>query len=413
MSQNLATANDAAGYTRARKTAVVGTLFIAWLIGYADRIAMSTSIIPIQKEFSLGAESVGYVLSAFYLSYAIMQIGGGWLSDRFGSRTVLVFCVASWSLFTGLTGMAWSLASLIAIRLLFGIGEGGFAPASSVTIAEAFPKSERARAKTFVMSGVMIGTAAGSGFIAAMIHGYGWRAAYHVLGLVGIVVAAALWLVIKKPGGPKSAGRAVPRASGAKLLQLVRTPAVWKIVLIWFFGNITALGLQSWMPSYLAKTHKIDILHIGLASAVPYLISFAGFNGVGWLLDKVGQGREALFMAGGALVSAIALALMLSTQSLGLLLAYWTLGMVAYNFVYATVFAIPLKYVPPDMVGSATGIVNFGGQMAGVVAPSTMGLLIAHYDGSFVPAFVFLLCSGLVAAGIAASWRLDRSLSGG
>jgi nitrate/nitrite transporter NarK len=104
---------------------------------------------------------------------------------------------------------------------------------------------------------------------------------------------------------------------------------------------------------------------------------------------------------------------MLWTQSLRLRLACWTLGMVAYDFVHATVFAMPLKYVPPDMVGSATGIASFGGQMAGVVAPSTMGLLIAHCDGSFVPAFVFLLCSGIVATGIAASWRLDKSLSAG
>ena len=106
--------------TRAQKMICLSALFLAWAVGYADRIVMSTAIIPISKEFALDAQQAGMVLSAFYVSSALMQLMGGWLSDRYGSRIVVVMCVVAWSLFTGLTSMAWSFASLLLIRFLFG-----------------------------------------------------------------------------------------------------------------------------------------------------------------------------------------------------------------------------------------------------------------------------------------------------
>jgi len=137
------------GFSRWQKIACLSGLFLAWAVGYADRILMSVAVIPIAHEFSLDAGQAGMLLSAFYVSYAVMQLAGGWLSDRYGSRIVVVFCIVAWSVFTSATSFAWSFASLLAIRFMFGLGEGSFPPASSVTVAEVFPKLERARAKSF------------------------------------------------------------------------------------------------------------------------------------------------------------------------------------------------------------------------------------------------------------------------
>ena len=147
--------NLSTSYSRSRKTFVLVMLFLSWILANADRIAMSISIVPITQEFALDARSAGLLLSAFYLSYSLMQLAAGWLGDRFGSRLVLVFSVACWSVFTGLTGLAATFTALFVIRVLFGIGEGGFVPASTVTIAEAFPRAERARAKSLVIGGMM------------------------------------------------------------------------------------------------------------------------------------------------------------------------------------------------------------------------------------------------------------------
>jgi len=159
------------------------------------------------------------------------------------------------------------------------------------------------------------------------------------------------------------------------------------------------------MPSYLIKTWGVDLKQVGLATMLPNLIAFAGTNVVGLLLDKHGKGRERLFMVLGAFFSAVFLALMMTTASIYLLLVYWTLLLLAFNFVYATVFAAPLRHFPEHLIGSATGLMNFGGQIGGSVAPVAMGALIAATGGSYLAAFCLLLVSAVMSAVIATGWR--------
>ncbi len=390
----------ASRYGRSQKIFVLVTLLFSWILANADRMAMSVSIIPITREFSLDAQSAGMVLGSFYISYALMQLAAGWLADRFGSRRVLVFCVACWSVFTSMTGVAGSLFGLIVIRLLFGLGEGGFAPASTVTIAEAFPKPERARAKSLIIGASFLGSAVGTGAIAGLIHVYGWRFAYHAFGLVGVVVAVVLWFAVKE-----SPARTRQARSKGLFRTLFGTRVMQKTMLIFFFSNIVYVGLISWMPTFLVKTRDIDIVHVGAASAIPYLVAFAALNGVGWLLDKVGAGRDRLFMSIGAAMVIVFLGLMAVATSLPWLLAFWTLSLVGYTAVYGTVFAIPLKHLPDESVGTASGIINFGGQVAAGIAPVVIGMLVTAGKGSFNLAFGFLLAAGVGALVIALRWK--------
>jgi len=396
-------------YTRMQKAVCLAALFLAWAIGYSDRIVMSTAIIPISREFALDAGHAGLLLGVFYLSYAVMQLLGGWLSDRYGSRIVVVMCVVLWSLFTGLTGLAWSFGSLLVIRFMFGVGEGFFSPASSVTVAETFPKPERARAKSFLISTVFLGNAAGSAGVALAVVYLGWRSAFHILSALGLTVAAMLWLALRR-GMAGQRGRMAARPKN-QLRELIRRPDALKLTLIWFGTSIVYIGMISWMPSYLLKTYRIDLLHVGIASTIPYLIAFLGTNVVGWLLDHHGKGREKRFMMAGALGSAAFLALMISTTSITLLVVYWTLCLLSFNFVYATVFSIPLKYFPEHLIGTATGLMNFGGQIAGSLAPSVMGALIVEFHGSYLVALSFLVSSALLAFVVAITWRAQPHLT--
>jgi len=392
-------------YSSTRKAFLLVMLLLSWILANADRMAMSISIVPITKDFSLDASSAGLLLSSFYVSYALMQLAAGWLGDRFGSRIVLVFSVACWSIFTGLTGVAASFAALLVIRILFGIGEGGFVPASTVTVAEAFPRSERARAKSLVIGASFLGSAIGSSAIAALIHTHGWRYAYHVFGLIGMVVAVVLWLAIKRvPRREKLAGQSTFR-------ELFRSPMLRKTMVIFFFSNIVYVALISWMPSFLIKTRHIDILHAGLASAMPYLVAFVCLNIVGWMLDKIGHGRERLFMTCGACAVILFLALMALADSLPSLLILWTLCLVGYTVVYGTVFAIPLKHMPDSSVGSAAGIINFGGQLAAAIAPVMVGMLVDLTPGSYLWAYSALLMAAMGAVLVSFTWRTELALA--
>lgn len=379
-------------------------LFIAWMVGYADRVAISTAIIPIGQEFSLSPVQVGYALTAFYVSYAIVQPFGGWLADRFGSRIVLFACVFSWSVFTSLTGFAWSFLSLLLIRFFFGLGEGSFSPASTVAIAENFPKSERARAKSLILSTVFLGSAVGSGFIAAGVTHMGWRWPFHILGIIGIVIACVLWVCVRPQPRKSAAELAHSRQGQGGWWTILKRPDVIKVTVIWMGASVIFVGLQSWMPSYLAKERGIDILHIGIASIIPYVVGFLGTNAVGWLLDKVGAGREKECMMAGAVLCAVFLALLINVTSLTAIVVLWSLSLLAFNLIFATVFTVPLKYFPEGIIGSVTGVMQMGGQLAGAMAPAVMGLLISS-TGSYLTAFWFPVAAVVVSFLVALSWR--------
>lgn len=385
--------------SRTRQVAVLVALFAAWSIAYADRIVMGMAIIPIAKEFSFNDQTKGYVLGAFYVTYASMQLGGGWLADRYGSRKVLVGCLLLWSAFTALTGMAKSLASLISFRLLFGVGEGSFAPASASAIVETFARGARGRVQSLMCSTVFVGSAVGSVLIGWLIERFGWRMTFAQLGALGLVAAAVLFFAL--PPRRHERRTAVGDMPASAWRSAMRSPLLWRVAAIWFGACILSLGLQAWMPSYLLHTRGIDVLHIGMLSAIPFLVSFVGTIVVGQIIDRAGRHLLKPLLAGGVLLSAVFLALMVTTSSLPALIVYWTLCMLSFDMVYTTVFSIPLKHFPPEIAGRTTGLINFGGQLAGAIAPVVMGRLIGMSHGSYMSAFYFLIAAGAMAFAVA------------
>lgn len=174
-------------------------LFLGWTLGNIDRYIMNYAVLSITEDLKLSASSTGLLLSSFFAGYAIMQLPGGWLADRFGARKVLIASVILWSIFTGLTGAAWSLVSMVVIRFLFGIGEGGFQPSSSKIISQVFPEEKRASAMSIMLSS--------SGIVAliipilsvALLTTIGWRTTFVVMGLIGAIIAVLYWFYIKIP----------------------------------------------------------------------------------------------------------------------------------------------------------------------------------------------------------------------
>lgn len=130
-----------------RSNLILGVLFFGWMVSYIDRTAISLALINIGNDLSLTATELGFVLSAFFFGYAVMQIPGGWLTDKYGAIKLLIGAVIFWSVFTAFTGLAWSLTSLLLIRFLFGIGEGGYPAASTKAISIYFQKEQRTKAQ--------------------------------------------------------------------------------------------------------------------------------------------------------------------------------------------------------------------------------------------------------------------------
>lgn len=382
---NPAIANDKNKYL------ILGLLCIGWIINYFDKVAINVAVIPISQELGLSETQVGLVLSSFFLSYAIMQPIGGSLADKFGSRKVIIASVILWSLFTILTGTAWSFLSLIIFRFLFGIGEGSYPSASSVAVAESFPQHERARAKSILTSATTIGAVLATLVAATLSKHFGWQSMFVILGFVGFLLA----LLYVKYLHPKRAQETNEKSKKPKLplRELVKIPMLWKLMAIYFGISMVNWGLMSWMPSYMVKVRNLDMVSMGALAAIPAVLSFVVVLITGWLLDKRMIGREKWLIIFGSLIGIVSLYLLSVAPTVTMVVVYQAIASMGIAAAVTTTLTMPLKYIDPTSVGAASGLIYLGGQTAGIIAPTAMGFMIQQFNGSYDAAFWLLIAA--------------------
>lgn len=371
-------------------------LFIGWNISYLDRMVIGVALTSIGTDLQLEESSLGIVLSSFFAGYALMQIPGGWLADKYGSKRVMIVALVMWSVFTALTGVAWSLASLLVIRFLFGIGESGFPAASSKAIAEYFPKAERAKAQSAMLSSNAFGAALAPLVAAPMMLWLGWRMMFVVIALIGFVLVAVYAIFLRKPA-PKEKAQKKTSGRSMSMKDLLQTPIMWKLVVAWFGLDVVLWGFASWLPSYLLKVRHLDLLQAGVVASLPFFAGGVAMILGGWLVDRYFVGREKYFVIIVEILGALFLYLMFTTQVLQTAVIYQILSAFFLYSGFAGIWALPLKVLPTEVMGSATGMINFGGQVAGFVSPMVMGFLISAFNGSYDAAFWFLILSAVIS----------------
>lgn len=381
-----------------RSKMILSVLYFGWIISYIDRTVISLAIVQIGEDLSLDASKLGIILSAFFVGYAFMQIPGGWLADRFGSRKVIVVAVVAWSIFTALSGLAWSFISLILIRFLFGIGEGGYPAAATKAISDYFPKENRTKAQSTMMSSNGLGAAIAPILCAPLLVAFGWRNVFLLVGVLGIFFVIWFLLSTKKAGSYSNSEAAV-KPSRKEYTQLLRNSYLWKVLLIFFFVNITSWGLISWMPSYLMQGLGIDLKSVGLFSAAPTLFLTVGMIVSGRIINKVGS-KAKYGVISGILIAGASLYLMSASSSVFMVIMYQCIAFTFMSFIMSFVFTVPHRVMEQKVVGTAFGIINFGGQAAGIFSPMIMGALIAS-TGTYQAAFVFLTICCIIGAVIA------------
>ena len=373
-----------------RSLLILAILFLAWTFGSFNKIAINVASIDISKEFDLNESKIGIIMSSFFISYAFMSLMGGYLADKFGSKKVVNTIMVLWSIFTCFTGVAWSFTSLIAIRFIFGACEGGFPSASSVTIAELFPKEKRARAKSFLVSSSAIGAAFGTIIVSKLTFSTGWRSAFYFLGICGLIIASIFFAVFKGTGyeGEKYKNKTLTKVP---LKEVLTIPIVWKMTIMEFSIGVFMWGMNSWMPSYWVKVRHLDMVTMGKLSSIPWIITFVCMNFSGWILDKLMAGRERVLLCIAFAITGIFTYLMYTAGTVPLAFFYLTVTTIAIGISSSAIFVIPLKYMKRESIGTATGILNFGQQLAGILAPSIMGYMITISNGSYSVVFLFVI----------------------
>lgn len=267
--------------TRARFVLAASLCGLAGVL-YLDRVCMSQAVEPIQRDLGLTNSQVGYVLMAFTLAYGLFEVPTGRLGDRVGARRVLTRIVVWWSAFTALTGVAWGLWSLLALRFLFGAGEAGAFPNAARVLSRWFPAAERGRVQGLMLTTALAAGAAAPALAAHLIDRAGWRWTFGAFGTVGVVWAVGFWWWFRDdPAGHPGVNAAEaahiragtgdpkPPADPIPWGAVAANPGFWVLGLAMIASAFNAYLYYSWFPKYLMSGRDVPNVEAGwLASLV-------------------------------------------------------------------------------------------------------------------------------------------------
>lgn len=370
----------------------VALLFSAWLIDYMDRFVITLALPGIGEELSLNRGQQGLLVSAFFLAYAACQIPGGMLADRFGARPVMIYAMVAWTIFTALTGFAWSFALLLLVRFAFGVAEGVFPPASMKALVERTTPHERMSANGLIMSSNSIAAVLCPILIGPLIAVFGWRSAFFSTAAIGIFVVFALsrWLPGPLPVAEPENPVALPR-----LREVLRLTVLWRFAAIMFGYNMIGWGLSTWAPTYLTEERGVPLTSAGVLLAIPALAAATATILGGRLADRLGGDHRKVIVPS-MIVAASALLVLPWMSSLTGFIVFGTLAMFAASLSYMPIYVVPLRALPPEFIGVGGAVIAVGGQVAGIISPPLIGLIADHY--SFDYAFAVLVLGAAIAA---------------
>src|SRR5687768_465240 len=258
----LGQAQPASSYTTTMRWSIVVLLALASIVAYIDRVNLSVALIDdnFKSYFELSNTDRGMVSSAFFWSYALLQIPAGWIVDRYGSKYPMAISFAVWSLLTAATALTTGFASLFAIRLLLGIGEAVMHPASMRWIRFNFPETQRGLAIGVFMSGSKFGPAIGAVAAAWLIESHGWQTMFFVLGVGSLIWLLPWLLLVKSDRGAQGVDQATSVVSATVPMRaLLASPVLWGTVIGTFCYMYFVYFCLTWMPAYLSESRGLSL----------------------------------------------------------------------------------------------------------------------------------------------------------
>ena len=378
-------------------------LFATWLMSYVDRSLMPMALPLIAQEFHLSPTVMGVVISAFFVGYASMQIPGGILADKFGARKTITAGVTLWSIFSVLTGAATSLTNLIWVRILFGLGEGIHPPAAFKALSSWFNRAERGRASGLVMSSNTLGPMITPLIFAALMGAYGWRRAFWLISIPGFAIAIAVyWYLRDQPAEhPRMTSRELAEIGEEKnqeqvsFRELLRYKSLWQLFFIYMTWDVTWWGFQAWLPSYLLKERGFTLLATGAVAGLPFAAGFIGIVAAGYISDRTRKPRWVL--ASVLLGNALFMLLTATAANATMAVVFLTATGFFLPAVHGPFWSLFMDLLPSRAIGSSSGFLNTGGQIAGIAAPVIIGALI-ELTGHYEAGFIFMALSAGVSA---------------
>lgn len=407
--------------TRIRFT-ILAAIFVNVVINYMDRSNISVAATMITSDLKLTPVQLGYIFSAFGWTYAILQIPGGIMADRYGARLVYAVSLVCWSAVTIAQGFAAGFIGLFVLRMLVGVFEAPAYPINNRIVTSWFPDKERATAIGIYTSGQFVGLAFLAPALTALQYYTGWKGLFIITGVVGIVWGIAWYFFYRDPlehptvneaelqyieeGGGlinrknKNSKMAATPFKWNDLKEVFSHKKLWGIYLGQFSLGGTMWFFLTWFPTYLVKYRGMNFIKSGFLASVPFLAAFTGILLAGFLSDymikrgvSASLSRKIPVVTGLLLSTAIIGANYVSSPALIILfmcIAFFGNGFASIAWVFVSTLA------PKHLLGLTGGVFNFIGGLAAVFIPLVIGYLVK--GGSFEPALIFIGALGITGA---------------
>jgi sugar phosphate permease len=394
---------------------------VMYLITYLDRVNISTAAPEIIKEFGFDKVTMGVIFSAFLWSYALFQVPGGWLSDKFGARRVLAGVVTFWSLMTAATGLVAGATSFKIVRFLFGVGEAGAFPGATRAMQLWYPRSERGFVQGITHSASRAGAALAPPIVLAIMLNFGWRAAFFICGGIGLLWS--IWWALSYRNLPEDHGmvnrtelehiRGVD-ASGAinppqinKQMQvpwgrLLSSGNMWAVMCAYFTYVYCLWIFLSWLTTYLIEVRHFTLLKGGLLASLPLWAGVIGDTVGGlatdYLLRRTGSAKIARRTVAitGLLGCAVFITPAALTEDAMTAVACLTASMFFLECTIGPSWAVPMD-TGGKYSGTVSGMMNMAGNFGGAISPIVFGILAQN--GNW--AAPFIVAAALLVAGSA------------
>lgn len=365
-------------------------LYLGYMLLFADRTVLNLSLASIGKDFAVSPAALGAASSAFFLGYTLMQIPGGWLTDRFSSYKVVIVTLALWSIMTVFTGFAWSLAALLVIRFLFGVAEGPYPSAAMKQVAQDFPESKRPQLTAALISSNYAGATLAPVIIVPIIAATGWRSSFIWLGTFGIVLMV-IYLFFKQHGAHQVTLQTRPQINWKEI-----DPRVWAFVVIGLALNIITKGLETWMPVYFLTARHINLANLAWLVPLPTIAGGIAALISGLVMVHVFKNHERLMIIIASFLTVLTMYGLYKSTSIAWLVTFQMATYFVKSLAFTGIFSYASQLFSQKTYGSQIGIINFGGQLGGFVGPLLIGWIV-QLSGSYDAAFLGLVIAALIA----------------
>jgi sugar phosphate permease len=369
----------------------------------------------VKADLHLDNQSFGYILGAFSLAYALFELPTGILGDRLGPRKILTRVVFWWSGFTALTGTAFGFVYLLIVRFLFGVGEAGAFPNASIVISRWFPAVEVGRAQSVIWAAGRIGGALTPLLVIPLVHTFGWRYAFFILGVVGSAWALVWYFWFRDNPAEhsgitsqeieeiESARRQAPVSHKISWQTIIRNPNIWVLMLMCHLFFYASYFFTNWSSTYFQEGRQMSEDQAKNFVSLSYFLGAIGCVVGGFasdiLSEKLGLklGRRIVGIAGLGLSSICFLAagLTIDNETSGYLLA---LCVFLKDLTLPVAFAVCVD-IGKRNSGTVTGAMNFAGQMGGFFITIIFGIIVQQTGNFNYPLFLIAGCL-IVASGL-------------